>query len=183
MEDFLVEGKLNPVINTTQKNFLKIFAAWIIFDDLAFTTGESDGINQFFVTSDTTVRNTLAQMYIEMYKLLKNELAIALSEDTWTTRAMTFTFAGTIGSWISSDWELIERVLDFHPIEDKEHEGEYAAIGLAKTLADLDVLEKMSPLNFPSDTSLTIFLMFTSFQLLSIMRRQITSLSARSPDC
>lgn len=39
----------------------------------------------------------------------------------------------------------MERVLDFHPIEDKEHEGEYAAIGLAQTLADLEVLEKMSP--------------------------------------
>jgi hypothetical protein len=69
---------------------------------------------------------------------------IALSEDTWTTRAMTFTFAGTIGSWITSDWELIERVLDFHPIEDKEHEGEYAAIGLAQALSDLEILEKMS---------------------------------------
>ncbi|KAJ6501387.1 hypothetical protein DFH09DRAFT_944678 [Mycena vulgaris] len=96
---------------------------------------------------------------------------------------MTFTFAGTIGSWISSDWELIERVLDFQPIEDKEHEGEYTAIRLAKTLADLDVLEKMSPLNFPSDTSLMVFLMFKSFQILSIMRRQMTSLSTRSPDC
>ncbi|KAJ7451915.1 hypothetical protein FB451DRAFT_949167, partial [Mycena latifolia] len=106
--------------------FLKIFAAWIIEDDLAFSTGETEGIQRLFhflrtrylLPSDTTVRNTLAQMYIDMYDLLKAELA-----DTWTTRSMTFTFAGTIGSWISSDWELIERVLDFHPIEDKEHEG------------------------------------------------------------
>ncbi|KAJ6558728.1 hypothetical protein B0H10DRAFT_1650243, partial [Mycena sp. CBHHK59/15] len=45
MQDFLVDGKLNPVINSTQANFLKIFAAWIIEDDLAFTTGETDGIN------------------------------------------------------------------------------------------------------------------------------------------
>lgn len=50
MEDFLLDGKLNPVINTTQKNFLKIFAAWIIEDDLAFTTGETDGINRFIVS-------------------------------------------------------------------------------------------------------------------------------------
>jgi hypothetical protein len=28
---------------------------------------------------------------------------------------MTFTFAGTIGSWITDDWELVERVLDFRP--------------------------------------------------------------------
>lgn len=58
---------------------------------------------------------------------------------------MTFTFAGTIGSWITSDWELVERILDFHPIEDKEHEGEYAAIGLAKRLADLEVLDNAAP--------------------------------------
>jgi hypothetical protein len=45
MEDFLLEGKLNSAINTTQKNFLKIFTAWIIEDDLAFTTGETDGMN------------------------------------------------------------------------------------------------------------------------------------------
>jgi hypothetical protein len=51
-----------------------------------------------------------------------------------------FTFAGTVGSWITEDWELVERVLDFHPISDKDHEGEYAAI----SLADLEVLEKMS---------------------------------------
>jgi hypothetical protein len=35
-------------------------------------------------------------------------------------------------------------VLDFHPIEDKEHEGEYAALGLAKQLNDFKALEKMS---------------------------------------
>jgi hypothetical protein len=58
---------------------------------------------------------------------------------------MTFTFAGTIASWITSDWELVERVLDFHAIEDKEHEGEYAALGLAKRLAEFEALEKISP--------------------------------------
>ncbi|KAJ6614974.1 hypothetical protein B0H10DRAFT_1712066, partial [Mycena sp. CBHHK59/15] len=102
------------------------FSAWIIEDDLLFSTGETVGINRLFrfmhsryeLPSDTTVRNTLAKMYTEMYDTLKSELV-----DTWTTCSMMFTFAGTIGSWISEDWELVERVLDFHPIEDKEHEG------------------------------------------------------------
>ncbi|KAF8144648.1 hypothetical protein K438DRAFT_1858102, partial [Mycena galopus ATCC 62051] len=136
MEDFLLDGKLNPIINSTQGNFLKIFSAWIIEDDLAFTTGETEGINRLFqflrtrflLPSDTTVRNTLATMYADMYKFLKSELAdiqgkLAVSTDTWTTRSMHYTFAGTIGSWINTDWELVERVLDFHPIGDKEHEG------------------------------------------------------------
>ncbi|KAJ6549532.1 hypothetical protein DFH09DRAFT_1320008 [Mycena vulgaris] len=47
----------------------------------------------------------------------------------------------------SSDWQLIERVLDFHTIEDKEHEGKYAAIGLAKRLAELDPPEKILSLD------------------------------------
>ncbi|KAJ6627732.1 hypothetical protein B0H10DRAFT_1665563, partial [Mycena sp. CBHHK59/15] len=113
------------------KNFLKIFAAWTIEDDLPFSTGEMPGINRLFeflhahyqLPSDTTVGNTLAQMYIDMYKCIKIELAIATSTDTWTTYSMMFTFAGMIGSWITSDWVLIERVLDFHLIEDKEHDG------------------------------------------------------------
>ncbi|KAF8189138.1 hypothetical protein K438DRAFT_2145039, partial [Mycena galopus ATCC 62051] len=95
------------------KNFFKIFSAWIIEDDLPFATGETPGIQRLFaflqtrygLPSDTTVRNTLAEMYVDMYKLIKSELA-AIATDTWTTRAMTFTFAGTIGSWITSDWEL-----------------------------------------------------------------------------
>jgi hypothetical protein len=57
---------------------------------------------------------------------------------------MTYRFAGMIASWTTSDWELVERVLDFHPIDDREHEGEYAALGLAKCLNDFKPLEKMS---------------------------------------
>ncbi|KAJ6612081.1 hypothetical protein B0H10DRAFT_1711809, partial [Mycena sp. CBHHK59/15] len=105
-------------------------AAWIIEDDLPFTTGETPGIRRLFaflqtryiLPSDTTVRNTLAAMYIDMYNLdVKSKIAVAT--DTLTMRSMPYTFAGTIASWITSDWELVERVLDFHPIEDKEHEG------------------------------------------------------------
>jgi hypothetical protein len=56
-----------------------------------------------------------------------------------------FTFAGTIGSWVTEDWELVECVLDFHPIEDKEHEGEYAGAAMARRLSELEVLEQISP--------------------------------------
>jgi hypothetical protein len=85
MGDFLIEGKLNPAINSTQGNFLKIFAAWIIEDDLPFTTGETPGIERLFaflrtryhLPSDTSVRNALAEMYIDMYNLIKSELAVS----------------------------------------------------------------------------------------------------------
>ncbi|KAJ7813036.1 hypothetical protein B0H14DRAFT_2605350 [Mycena olivaceomarginata] len=55
-----------------------------------------------------------------------------------------FTFAGTIGSWITDDWELVERVFDFHPIENKEHEDEYAGAAMARCLSELGVLQQMS---------------------------------------
>jgi hypothetical protein len=56
---------------------------------------------------------------------------------------MIYTFGGSIASWVTEDWELIERVIGFQPIADKDHEGEYAAAGLAKHLSELEVLEKM----------------------------------------
>ncbi|KAF7363114.1 Dimer-Tnp-hAT domain-containing protein [Mycena venus] len=156
MENYLREGKLNPALNPTQIGFNRVFTAWIIEDDLAFTTGESPGIQRLFnyissrfgLPSDTTVRNTLAKLFCEMFETIKSELAnakskIAASTDTWSTRSMMFTFAGTIASWVSEDWQLIERVIDFHPIGEKEHEGVYAAAGLAKRLSELDILEKI----------------------------------------
>lgn len=59
---------------------------------------------------------------------------------------MALAFAGTIVSWISEDWQLKERVVDFHAIADKEHEGEYSAKGFAKAMSDLGIFEKISPL-------------------------------------
>lgn len=37
------------------------------------------------------------------------------------------TFACTIGSFINDDWEIIQHVIDFHPLECNEHEGVHAA--------------------------------------------------------
>lgn len=57
---------------------------------------------------------------------------------------MTFSFSGTILNWINDSWELIERVVDFHCITEKEHTGVYGAVGLAKALCEFDVLDKIS---------------------------------------
>ncbi|KAF8135215.1 hypothetical protein K438DRAFT_1640417, partial [Mycena galopus ATCC 62051] len=48
MEGFLREGKLNPAVRRTRGGFLKVFAAWLLEDDLPFTTGETDGIRRLF---------------------------------------------------------------------------------------------------------------------------------------
>ncbi|KAJ6613220.1 hypothetical protein B0H10DRAFT_1628930, partial [Mycena sp. CBHHK59/15] len=70
IQDFLVDGKLNPVINLTQANFLKIFAAWIIEDDLAFTTGETDGINRLFQFLQTRYQLPTDTTYIHLMMLV-----------------------------------------------------------------------------------------------------------------
>lgn len=59
---------------------------------------------------------------------------------------MMFSFAGTIACWITEDWELIERVVAFQPIADKGHQGEYAAMGFAQAMSEMEVLDKISNL-------------------------------------
>lgn len=69
---------------------------------------------------------------------------IAYSTDNWTTKQMVFTFAGTMASFINDEWEICERLVDFHHIEDKEHEGIYAAKAFIKTAASRGGLHKIS---------------------------------------
>jgi hypothetical protein len=47
MEQFMERGKLDPKINPTQADFLKIFALWILDEDLPWTTGKAM-LDKFF---------------------------------------------------------------------------------------------------------------------------------------
>lgn len=115
MGDFLKAGILNPELTHTQAGFYKVFSAWILEDDLAFSMGETVRIHCllaymescFLLPSDTTVRNTLTKIYTKLYHDIKEELKvftirtyyrpipthgqqnvkskITLSTDTWTT--------------------------------------------------------------------------------------------------
>jgi hypothetical protein len=88
MESFLREGQLNPKVYPTKKGFLKHFAAWLIEEDLPFTTGEAPGIHRLFkyldityqLPSDTTVRNVLAKIYIELHGEVVRELSVSSTE-------------------------------------------------------------------------------------------------------
>lgn len=69
---------------------------------------------------------------------------IAYATDTWTTRQMIYTFAGTIASFVDDDWNLVERVIDFKPLEDKEHEAFHAARAFILSARQIGSLDKMS---------------------------------------
>ena len=57
---------------------------------------------------------------------------------------MVFTFAGTLASFIDEDWQLIEQMVNFYHIQDKYHEGEWAAKAFIKTAAERGGLDKIS---------------------------------------
>lgn len=84
MEKYLEEGKLHPKREPTQRGFLQVFAAWLVEDDLPFTTGESPGLRRLFaymgskllLPSDTAVRNTVAQIFVQLHTEVVKELAV-----------------------------------------------------------------------------------------------------------
>ena len=57
---------------------------------------------------------------------------------------MVFTFAGTTANWINDDWQMIEWMVNFYHIQDKDHEGEWAAKVFVNTAVERGGLDKMS---------------------------------------
>lgn len=57
---------------------------------------------------------------------------------------MVFTFSGTIANWIDDDWNLVERLIDFHHMGDKEHAGAHAAKAFVEAAAKRGGLNKIS---------------------------------------
>lgn len=57
---------------------------------------------------------------------------------------MTYTFACTMASFIDDDWNLIEQVIDFNALEDKDHEGVYAARAFIQGARGIGSLNKVS---------------------------------------
>lgn len=95
MEDFVAEGALNPKLDPTRQGFLRVFAAWILEEDLPWNTGEAPRLKQLFeylqirfqLPTDTTVRNTLAKIFADLHAEVVKELAVRhccfLSHQSW----------------------------------------------------------------------------------------------------
>lgn len=59
---------------------------------------------------------------------------------------MTYTFACTIASFIDEDWNLVERIIDFKALEEKEHQGWYAAKAFVQGARGIGSLNKICSL-------------------------------------
>ena len=172
MEAYLKEGELNPEVVTTYKGFLRIFSAWIFDESLPWTTGEAPTLQMLFkylkvtykLPSDTMVRNQLVHIFEELHGKVVREFSvrcsldrsiphsicsqaikskIAYATDMWTTPQMVYTFACTIGCFINKDWEIIERIIDFKPLDDKEHQGLYGGKAFADGACKIGSLDKI----------------------------------------
>jgi len=78
---------------------------------------------------------------------------------------MVFSFAGTIAHFMNDDWELVEQLIYFHHMGDKEHAGAHAAKAFVKSAADCSGLKKMSL--FTLDIINRNLCCFTAYSLLS----------------
>lgn len=59
-------------------------------------------------------------------------------------RQMMFSFAGTLAHFIDDDWNLIERLIDFYHLQDKEHCGQEAANAFMHSASKRGGLNKIS---------------------------------------
>ena len=57
---------------------------------------------------------------------------------------MMYMFACSIVCFVNDDWEIIECVIDFKPLEDKEHERLYGGKAFADGVCKIGCLDKIS---------------------------------------
>jgi hypothetical protein len=57
---------------------------------------------------------------------------------------MVYTFTCSIGCFINDDWEIIEHMIDFKLLKDKEHEGLYSSKVFTDGACKIDGFDKIS---------------------------------------
>jgi len=57
---------------------------------------------------------------------------------------MVYSFACSIGCFINDNLEIVERVVDFKPLEDKEHEGLHGGRAFVDGACKIGSLNKIS---------------------------------------
>lgn len=92
MEKFVADGVLNPASNPTSVSVTRVFVGWILGDGLPWTTGESINLARFLqhvqvtygLPTDTTVRNQVAKIFIELKDAVIREFAVRLIITSFT---------------------------------------------------------------------------------------------------
>ena len=56
---------------------------------------------------------------------------------------MVYTFSGTVRCFINEDWELIERIINFKPLVEKEHQGLYGGRAFVDGMCKISSLDKI----------------------------------------
>ena len=176
MEAFLKEGELNLEVTTTYAGFLCIFAAWIIDGSLPWMTGEAPMLQMlskylkitYLLPSNTTVYNQLVQIFEELHGKVVHEFAVSDIENAHETnlthnlghqvqnciqhRYVDYTsdgshIAGTIRCFINNNWKLIEHVVDFKPLAEKDHQELYGGKAFVNGMHEIGGLDKICFLN------------------------------------
>jgi hypothetical protein len=57
---------------------------------------------------------------------------------------MTYSYGGMLALYINSNWKLVQRMVDFMVLSEREHEGVYAAVGFVKKAKARGGLNKIS---------------------------------------
>ncbi len=63
------------------------------------------------------------------------------------TPQMVYIFACMIGRFVNEDWEIIERIVDFKPLEDKEHQGLYGGKAFTDGASKIGSLNKIGSIS------------------------------------
>lgn len=60
---------------------------------------------------------------------------------------MVYTFACTIGTFIDDDWNLMQYVVDFQPLEENDHMGVHAGKQFVNSARSVGSLDKICTLS------------------------------------
>jgi hypothetical protein len=102
MAEYLEEGRLNPTIEPDETGFRRYFTAWIIDQDLPFTTGEAALLHNLFkylcikfhLPSNTTVCNMLEELHNNLHSTIIKESTVHTHELIYVHRDMQLHVTG-----------------------------------------------------------------------------------------
>ncbi|KAJ3851045.1 hypothetical protein EV368DRAFT_83909 [Lentinula lateritia] len=112
MRNYLKDGELNPEALTTERGFLRLFAAWILDEYLPWTTGEAPSLRLLFkylkvhymLPSDTTVRNQLTKIFAELNAKVVKSFTVLTTDNASVNNVLVATVARCVLACYGVEW-------------------------------------------------------------------------------